>query len=62
MQSQTKLRLAREAIAIALEARGTGYVMAVVCSRAGINSGRTAMRADTVAERLPAAWHRHGPG
>ncbi|MFH8445983.1 transposase [Streptomyces sp. NPDC018026] len=62
VQFQTKLRLAREAIATALEARGTGYVMAVVCSRAGINAGRTAMRADTVAERLPAAWQRHGPG
>ncbi|MFH8472413.1 IS701 family transposase [Streptomyces sp. NPDC018000] len=50
----------------ALEARGTGYVMAVACSmRVRINQGRTAVRADTVAERLPAtAWQRHsaGPG
>ncbi|SOR76590.1 FOG: Transposase [Streptomyces chartreusis NRRL 3882] len=48
----------------ALEARGTGYVMAVACStRVRINSGRTTMRADTVAERLPAsAWQRHSAG
>ncbi|EFL39903.1 transposase [Streptomyces griseoflavus Tu4000] len=50
----------------ALEARGTGYVMAVACStRVRINHGRTAARADTVAERLPTtAWQRHsaGPG
>ncbi|UNM11843.1 IS701 family transposase [Streptomyces formicae] len=50
----------------ALEARGTGYVMAVACStRVRINSGRTPVRADTVADRLPAtAWQRHsaGPG
>ncbi|MET9663693.1 IS701 family transposase [Streptomyces sp. NPDC006510] len=50
----------------ALEARGTGYVMAVARSmRVRINQGRTAVRADTVAERLPAtAWQRHsaGPG
>lgn len=44
----------------ALEARGTGYVLAVACSiRVRINSGRTPIRADTVADRLPeAAWHR----
>jgi len=49
-----------------LEARGTGYVMAVACStRVRINSGRTPVRADTVADRLPAnAWQRQsaGPG
>ncbi|MFH8477230.1 IS701 family transposase [Streptomyces sp. NPDC018000] len=45
----------------ALEARGIGYVMAVACSmRVRINHGRTLVRADTVAGRLPAtAWHRH---
>lgn len=43
-----------------LEARGTGYVMAVACStRVRINHGRTSVRADTLAERLPAtAWQR----
>ncbi|MDQ0847374.1 SRSO17 transposase [Streptomyces sp. V1I6] len=48
----------------ALEARGTGYVLAVACStRVRINSGRTTIRADTVAERLPAtAWQRHSAG
>jgi SRSO17 transposase len=48
----------------ALEARGTGYVMAVACStRVRINQGRTPVRADTVAERLPAtAWQRHSAG
>ncbi|WP_077690612.1 IS701 family transposase [Nocardiopsis sinuspersici] len=48
----------------ALEARGTGYVLAVACStRVRINSGRTAVRADTVAGRLPAAaWQRHSTG
>ncbi len=50
----------------ALEARGTGYVLAVACStRVRINQGRTSVRADTVAERLPAtAWQRQsaGPG
>ncbi|MGW8762473.1 IS701 family transposase [Streptomyces sp. NPDC055815] len=49
-----------------LEARGTGYVMAVACStRVWINQGRTPVRADTVAERMPAtAWQRQsaGPG
>ncbi|GAA5602408.1 IS701 family transposase [Streptomyces griseus] len=44
-----------------LEARGTGYVLAVACSaRVRINHGRTTVRADTVAGRLPAAaWQRH---
>ncbi|MCP9956812.1 IS701 family transposase [Streptomyces sudanensis] len=44
----------------ALEARGTGYVLAVAGSiRVRINSGRTPIRADTVADHLPeAAWHR----
>ncbi|AXG82928.1 IS701 family transposase [Streptomyces paludis] len=50
----------------ALETRGTGYVLAVACStRVRINQGRTPVRADTVADRLPAtAWQRHsaGPG
>ncbi len=48
----------------ALEARGTGYVMAVACSmRVRINHGRTPIRADTVAGRLPsAAWQRHSAG
>jgi SRSO17 transposase len=50
----------------ALEARGTGYVMAVACStRVRINHGRTPVRADTVAGRLPdTAWQRQsaGPG
>ncbi|MFF0448092.1 IS701 family transposase [Streptomyces sp. NPDC004609] len=50
----------------ALEARGTGYVLAVARStRVRINHGRTPVRADTLAERLPAtAWQRHsaGPG
>nr|WP_211128009.1 IS701 family transposase [Streptomyces yatensis] len=48
----------------ALEARGTGYVMAVACStRVRINSGRTPVRADTLAARLPAtAWQRHSAG
>ncbi|MFJ8532332.1 IS701 family transposase [Streptomyces sp. NPDC093591] len=48
----------------ALEAHGTGYVLAVACSiRVRINSGRTPIRADTVAGRLPeAAWHRQSAG
>lgn len=48
----------------ALEARGTGYVLAVDCSvRVRTNSGRTPVRADTVAGRLPeAAWHRQSAG
>ncbi|WP_420719399.1 IS701 family transposase [Streptomyces sp. RTd22] len=38
----------------ALEARGVGYVMAVACSmRVMINHGRTAVRADIIAGRLP---------
>lgn len=47
-----------------LEARGTGYVLAVACSaRVRINHGRTTVRADTVAGRLPAtAWQRHSAG
>ncbi|OAH12443.1 IS701 family transposase [Streptomyces jeddahensis] len=48
----------------ALEARGIGYVMAVACSmRVRINHGRTSVRADTVAGRLPAtAWQRRSAG
>lgn len=48
----------------ALKARGTGYVMAVACSTpVWINHGRTTVRADTVAGRLPAtAWQRHSAG
>ncbi len=48
----------------ALEKRGIGYVMAVACSmRVRINHGRTPVRADTLAGRLPAtAWHRHSVG
>lgn len=50
----------------ALEARGTGYVLAVACStRVRINHGRTPVCADTLAERLPAtSWQRQsaGPG
>ena len=48
----------------ALEARGTGYVLAVACStRVSINHGRTAFRADAVAGRLPVtAWHRQSAG
>ncbi|WP_443070392.1 IS701 family transposase [Streptomyces sp. QHH-9511] len=48
----------------ALEARRTGYVMAVACStRVWTNQGRTPVRADTVAGRLPAtAWHRQSAG
>ncbi|MGJ3558159.1 IS701 family transposase [Streptomyces sp. INA 01156] len=47
-----------------LEARGLGYVLAVACStRVRINHGRTFVRADTVACRLPAtAWQRHSAG
>lgn len=42
----------------------TGYVLAVACStRVRINQGRTAARADAVADRLPAsAWHRQSAG
>ncbi len=49
----------------ALEARGVGYVMAVACSmRVMINHGRTAVRADIIAGRLPppTAWQRHSAG
>ncbi|MFJ1890510.1 IS701 family transposase [Streptomyces sp. NPDC088170] len=47
-----------------LESRGIGYVLAVACSaRVRINQGRTAARADAVADRLPAsAWHRQSAG
>ncbi|MFC8545055.1 IS701 family transposase [Streptomyces sp. NPDC057244] len=47
-----------------LEARGTGYVMAVACStRVWIDQGRAPVRADTVAERLTAtAWQRQSAG
>ncbi|MFJ9012774.1 IS701 family transposase [Streptomyces canus] len=47
-----------------LESRRTGYVLAVACStRVQINQGRTAARADAVADRLPAsAWHRQSAG
>jgi SRSO17 transposase len=47
-----------------LEARGVGYVLAVSCTtRVRINQGRTAVRADEVAGRLPAsAWHRQSAG
>lgn len=47
----------------ALEARGTGYVLAVACSiRVRINFGRTPIRADTVADRLPKAACPRPPG
>ncbi len=48
----------------ALEARGIGYVMAVAClTRVRMNHGRTPVRADPVAGRLPAtAWHRLSAG
>ncbi|KUJ69409.1 hypothetical protein ACZ90_10940 [Streptomyces albus subsp. albus] len=40
----------------ALETRGAGYVLAVACStRVRINHGRTLVRSDTLAGRLPAA-------
>lgn len=47
-----------------LETRGIGYVLAVARStRVTINGGRTPVRADTVASRLPAtAWQRHSAG
>ncbi|MFI0967795.1 IS701 family transposase [Streptomyces sp. NPDC021080] len=47
-----------------LESRRIGYVLAVACStRVRINQGRTADRADAVADRLPAsAWHRQSVG
>lgn len=48
----------------ALEARRTGYVLAVARSvRVRINSGRTPIRVDTVAGSLPdAAWNRQSAG
>jgi hypothetical protein len=47
-----------------LERIGIGYVMAVACStRVRINHGRTPVRADVLADRLPAsAWQRHSAG
>jgi SRSO17 transposase len=47
-----------------LEEAGIGHVMAVACStRVRINAGRTPVRADTVAGRLPAtAWQRQSAG
>ena len=47
-----------------LERIGIGYVMAVACStRVRINQGRTPVRADVLADRLPAsAWQRHSAG
>lgn len=47
-----------------LESRRISYVLAVACStRVRINQGRTAIRADAVADRLPAsAWHRQSAG
>lgn len=47
-----------------LEAHGVGYVLAVSCAtRVRINQGRTAIRADEAAFRLPAsAWHRQSAG
>ncbi|MFJ9447199.1 hypothetical protein ACIRRH_35920 [Kitasatospora sp. NPDC101235] len=47
-----------------MEARRIGYVLAVARStRVRINQGRTAARADAVADRLPAsAWHRQTAG
>ncbi|MEW2548209.1 IS701 family transposase [Streptomyces sp. NPDC047002] len=47
-----------------LETRAIGYVLAVARStRVTINGGRTPVRADTVASRLPAtAWQRHSAG
>ncbi|WP_436842736.1 IS701 family transposase [Streptomyces flaveolus] len=47
-----------------LERTGIGYVMAVTCStRVRINQGRTPVRADVLADRLPAsARQRHSAG
>ncbi|MET9869565.1 IS701 family transposase [Streptomyces sp. NPDC006386] len=47
-----------------LERIGIGYVMAVACStRVRINQGRTPVRADVLADRLPAsAWQRQSAG
>ncbi len=49
---------------IHLEEAGLGYILAVACStRVRINQGRTSIRADTLADRLPeAAWRRHSAG
>ncbi|WP_455568887.1 IS701 family transposase [Streptomyces inhibens] len=48
----------------ALETRGIGYVLAVACStRVWINSGRTLIREDSLAGRLPeSAWHQQSAG
>jgi SRSO17 transposase len=49
-----------------LEQRGVGYVLAVGCDRrVRVNAGRTSIRADELASRLPrTAWQPHscGPG
>ncbi|MEN3616212.1 IS701 family transposase [Plantactinospora sp. ZYX-F-223] len=49
-----------------LEQRGIGYVLAVGCDRrVRVNDGRTLVRADEVAERIPTTqWQTHscGPG
>ncbi|MFF8029304.1 IS701 family transposase [Streptomyces sp. NPDC007896] len=47
-----------------LESREIGYVLAVACStRVRINQGRTAARADAMANRPPtSAWHRQSAG
>lgn len=49
-----------------LEQRGIGYVLAVGCDRrVHVNDGRTLVRADDLAERIPTAeWQQHscGPG
>lgn len=47
-----------------LEAREVGYVLAISCAtRVRINQGRTAIRADGAAGRLPlSAWHRQSAG
>jgi SRSO17 transposase len=49
-----------------LEQRGIGYVLAVGCDRrVAVNDGRTLVRADELAARIPAgSWQQHscGPG
>ncbi|MGW3606389.1 IS701 family transposase [Micromonospora sp. NPDC005161] len=49
-----------------LEHRGVGYVLAVGCDRrVTVNDGRTLIRVDDLADRIPTAeWQRHscGPG
>ncbi|MFY1623641.1 IS701 family transposase [Micromonospora sp. WMMD735] len=49
-----------------LEQRGIGYVLAIGCARrVRVNDGRTLVRADEVAERIPTTqWQTHscGPG